>query len=99
MSKWLKNKGTITITIEDETYDIMLTSEELPLYFDVSRKMASGKSTNVEKEKELTRLLLQLCKQGLKNANPDVDEKILNDFADNNSFVLVTHLMRILGGK
>jgi hypothetical protein len=41
--------------------------------------------------------MLELCKVGLKEANPDVDEATLKEFVEANGFKLIMALMKELG--
>jgi hypothetical protein len=82
-AKWLR-KGEITFKLDEDEYKAKLTNKELPLFLDMSRKMRGNKGDEISEE--LSQVLLELCRRGLKNANPDLDSAIIDAFVTENSF-------------
>jgi bifunctional DNase/RNase len=99
VNKWAINKGEMTLKLFDNEYKVLLTNEDLPIYLEISKKMATTKEEDMDGQKEMSNLLLELCRAGLKKANPEINKEEIDSFVNNNSFFIVSNFLGSLGAK
>jgi len=95
-NKWKKYNGIISVKIGEDSFDMHVSNEELPQFFQISKEINSAKG---EITNSISKLLLDMCKRSLKRVNSEVPEEDINSFADANGFTLVTQLFSALSGE